>query len=192
MKKNSLIGKIATGIALIGGLAGTAYAGTKEDLDAVRDYVTKHPTAVYDTSINNGPRFKSYELKREDVTVETNQHATLFKRLISNQLIYMCDHGNDGGLNRIVIFRGRSSSKGDDAFAVQECLSNDSLDVEVSMSDMLQTTGKTPYNSRAVIDVDKESVWDFDDGKKKSLSSAKELAEKFYQGALRNFQNLIK
>ena len=93
---------------------------------------------------------------------------------------------------KIRSFRGRSSSKGDDAFAVQECLSNDSLDVEVSMSDMLQTTGKTPYNSRAVIDVDKESVWDFDDGKKKSLSSAKELAEKFYQGALRNFQNLIK
>jgi hypothetical protein len=191
MAKN-LIKELGVGLALVGALAGTAYAGTKEDLDAVREYVMKHPTVVSEVSINNSPRFKSYELKKGDSVVETNKYGTLFERVISGNRIYMCDNENDGDLNRIVILRGTGASKSDEEFAKLECFTDNSLDGEVEMSDMFQTKGKTPYDSRAVIDVDKEVVWDFDDGQKKGLSKAKELAEKFYQGALRNFQNLTK
>lgn len=178
--------KIISGTVLVGFLTGVAYAGAKQNLDNIRKHVIKNPTRIWDTSINGSPTFKSYELTKKNITVETSKHATLFKLPTKKSLVYACDHENDGDLDRILILGGKKISKADDLFAKQECLSKASLDSQVEMNDMFQEIkGKNAYNTRMTLDVNKDKYHNFENGTTNNFPKAKTYAQNYYKKVLK-------
>jgi len=188
----NLMKTIGVGSALVGALAGTAYGGTKEDLDAIRDYVMKHPTSVWEVTMTGFPKHKMHELKKDGFVVEATPYNTLFREIVNGKLIYVCDRENDGNPDRIVILRGDKVSNNDNSFTKMECLSEGSLDSEVSMSDMAQWGGKNPYNTRAVLDVNEGVTYDFADGTKTKVKDVKRISKSIYQKTLNVVKQALK
>ncbi len=192
MKKN-VKKKIGVGVEMFGALAGTAYGGTKEDLDSVIGSVKANSaTKVWDVRINNGPKHEMHQFQKNGVTIETTDYATLFKRNIGEKTLYACDQDNDGDLDRTLILNGTDVSKSDDAFAKQECLSGDSLDKELSMADMFKWgEGETPYNTRDTLDFNEGVAYRIGNEKKVNLSNPEKLAEDLYKGAINSSKNVL-
>ncbi len=117
MTKNNLIGKIVGGIVGAAMLSGTAYAGPKEDLDAIRNYVKSNYTI-------NGTigESKMYGLRNGNLSVFIAGGATWFKLNGDGKTYFLCDNNSDGELDGVEF---SNPSRSDESFAEMECLSSE-------------------------------------------------------------------
>lgn len=122
MKTSNLMKTIGVGVALATGLAGTAYGGTKEDLDAVRDYVEANPTVR--GSINDVP-FRGITTK--SLSTYATEDATWIELNVNGNTLYFCDNNSNGRLDGIG--HAESQSRGDKAFALMDCLSPETNEI---------------------------------------------------------------
>lgn len=121
MTINNLV-KNAIGTTLVGAgalmVAGTAYAGPKEDVSSIRDYVRAHPTI---TGIQGNADL--YGLRAGNILVKTAGSATWFELTGKDKVYFLCDNDTNGKLDGLE--SADASSKADQNFAEMDCLSAD-------------------------------------------------------------------
>ena len=115
MKKNNLIGKVINAAAGIAMLAGTAYAGPKEDLDAIRDYVRANPTIK--GTIGES---EMYGLRNGNLSIYVAGTAAWFKLNGDGKTYLLCDNNSDGIIDGV---ESSIPSRSEESFAEMDCLS---------------------------------------------------------------------
>lgn len=169
MKINNLLGKIATGATTIVALslgAGTSYAGAKEDLETIRNHIKANPTLK---TMGGEP----YGIRDGNLLMLTKPGYTVFE--IDGKNFYaFCDLGNDGEIDRIVSLPG-NSRKADKREGRMDCLSADSLEMELSMNDMV--------GSKRIVRDARGDVYDFE--KNAIYPSDRNFMQKMYERVLK-------
>lgn len=182
MKKTNLLKKIVAVPLLTGMLAGTSYAGAKEDLAVIRDYVKRNPT-MYGT-INDVPFIG---LRKDQVSVKTSDYYTLFE-FEGGKFYAFCDHRNDGNIDRIVSMPGNAPTA-EKRHGRLDCLSTDSLELELDMNDAIRSMRPQRASNRIVSDANKGEAYNFENGK--VTSSDKKLLQKQYESALGKVKQIL-
>lgn len=138
MKTNNLIGKLIGAIVGTAMLAGTAYAGPREDLNAIRSYVKANPTIR--GTIGES---KMYGLRNDNLSVFTAGGATWFKLNGKSKTYFLCDNNNDGKIDGV---ESSIPTRSEEDFAELDCLASSGRDVskesQKSYESLLQTAKK--------------------------------------------------
>lgn len=117
--------KIIAGVVGTAMLAGTAYAGPKEDLNAIRNYIKANYTikGIIEES-------EMYGLRSDNLSIYTAGSSTWFKLNGKDKTYFLCDNNSDGKVDGV---ESSNPSRGDESFAEMDCLSSDGKEISEQM-----------------------------------------------------------
>jgi len=172
--------------AIIAGNA-SAYAGVKEDVKAIDNYVRKNPTMAGERSVNGMPAGKIYLYQKGDFEIECTDKGIVIRKY-SNEInkldnLSVIDFESDGSLDAYVKSPAGTKKEWHKMAEMDACSEPSKVELELQADPFFQK--KLPQKTIYRFDTKNKTAKVYENGE------ITKLDKKFYDGLQNTYKNFI-